>query len=948
MSTWTPAHGELASPGLVQNRTKLAFAGALVALAVLFVALEVRLSTDAFAPGWQGIALLVAAVASTGAAGLMLLPKRAPEVVAYPAPPETGIVETGSISSDVTLDYDAGTASKVYRPTTPVKLLYAVSFQSAFPYTTNEPAFIAAAERRAIAGLLTEYWFGENHVSQVIAMPKGEDGRFRFVTELVRGTPPKDVRNARAFLNELQGHFEDSGLPPWQVASYNPRAVGNIIERTDGAYRIIDLESNLVSPFLRPRVLWRSIRAGLYPSFDEINTGRLNTYLAENRSRIEARLGAEKTASLLVSAASYEVAQRAWHASERRYASKLLRFASALIDVPGMVRGLRRLATGGERMATNIAETGVQTWVDEGLMSADEAVAARTSLAAPEMASATASLGAHLAMSVPLRFPLGSIARSAWTVAARVKGEVTGIRNPQARHEARQVHSAPVAALGAIPGFGAFAYLAAKPFRQQRVLRAVLFDQSLRHAPFGLHRKLHLSALSRWMALPATRAESAGPSHLALIPRLWPVAVAGAIAGTVLFGLNKAPLGGGAEEHIAYGAVALAGIPALLAFRGFWRHSSEASVADQAGSFLWAIIGVGALVAGTDLAFVLSENTAGALESLNVPMVPGSEETAVLVLAAYALTGIGAGYIFRHELLARRASAMALTIAVAAIGAAFGLEAAGISATGLTLFGAAILTAASVTRLSELSGADDRAAERFESTFTAFEARAASLARVPFLSGVLVAAAAGVAAVSLGVSYLIAPDMKEPLMFRDFGAVTFYSSAMMLTAGVLGMAAWKRDRAASGREFGGDLWAMWGLAFAVLAFDATPNIHGHLGGMLASVTGTEGPLGFHRWSDALVGVYGLAGLAISAVLWRQVFQHPRAILRFAGAVPFAMLTVAVDGFASHGWTLTVLEEGAELMAIAFFVSGFAQRYRESGRASAEITAVPAAELQKAA
>ena len=67
------------------------------------------------------------------------------------------------------------------------------------------------------------------------------------------------------------------------------------------------------------------------------------------------------------------------------------------------------------------------------------------------------------------------------------------------------------------------------------------------------------------------------------------------------------------------------------------------------------------------------------------------------------------------------------------------------------------------------------------------------------------------------------------------------------------------------------------------------------------------------------------------------------------------LTVAVDGFASHGWTLTVLEEGAELMAIAFFVAGFAQRYRDAAaasetqvRATTEITALPRAELQKAA
>jgi hypothetical protein len=115
----------------------------------------------------------------------------------------------------------------------------------------------------------------------------------------------------------------------------------------------------------------------------------------------------------------------------------------------------------------------------------------------------------------------------------------------------------------------------------------------------------------------------------------------------------------------------------------------------------------------------------------------------------------------------------------------------------------------------------------------------------------------------------------------------------------------------------------------VLAFDATPDLHGKLGGLIGSFTSFDHPFGFHRPSDFIIAVYGLAGLSISLLLWRQVFEHPVAILYFAGAVPFAMLTVAVDGFASHGWTQTVLEEGAELLAISFFAGGFARRYREA-------------------
>jgi hypothetical protein len=124
------------------------------------------------------------------AAGLALRPSR-PEPVGPTAVPTAGTVMTGSISSDVLLDYDRGTAEKVYRPTRPVKLLYGLSFQSKFPYTDNVAAFEAARLRREVAGLLTEAWFGENMVSPALEVRPGGDGRFVFVTELVRGTAPR-------------------------------------------------------------------------------------------------------------------------------------------------------------------------------------------------------------------------------------------------------------------------------------------------------------------------------------------------------------------------------------------------------------------------------------------------------------------------------------------------------------------------------------------------------------------------------------------------------------------------------------------------------------------------------------------------------------------------------------------------------------------------------------
>ena len=196
MSAWTPAQRDYSQSDEGSSRTAAAIS--LIAVGIAFAAAALFEVTQPEQPAWiAAFALVIATV--FGGAGLLLAFRRAGTVEAL-APlevPQTGIVLTGSISSDVVLDYDRGTATKVYRPTKPVKLLYALSFQSIFPYTTNEAAFTAASERRAIAGLLTEYWFGENHVSPVLDVVKWDDGRFSLITELVRGTLPRDTKRAR-------------------------------------------------------------------------------------------------------------------------------------------------------------------------------------------------------------------------------------------------------------------------------------------------------------------------------------------------------------------------------------------------------------------------------------------------------------------------------------------------------------------------------------------------------------------------------------------------------------------------------------------------------------------------------------------------------------------------------------------------------------------------------
>ena len=196
------------------------------------------------------------------------------------------IVLAHSISSRVELDYARGTAHKTYSPPTWVRVLYAAAFQSRFPYESNADALEAARERRTIAGLLTQYWFGWNVVSPVLDVTREDDGRIGFVTQLVRGSSPQDKRDARRFLGEVTARFLEAGLPTWQVTPHNPRAVGNLIDAGHGMYRIIDLESNLVAPLMPVSGVAGSIRQGTFPNFDDIDMAKLRAYVGQHEPAI--------------------------------------------------------------------------------------------------------------------------------------------------------------------------------------------------------------------------------------------------------------------------------------------------------------------------------------------------------------------------------------------------------------------------------------------------------------------------------------------------------------------------------------------------------------------------------------------------------------------------------------------------------------------------------------
>jgi hypothetical protein len=253
-------------------------------------------------------------------------------------PPDPEVVHTGSISSTVDLDYVSNLAHKVYHPSAKVRLLYWLAFQAPFPYVANHGALEAARQRRVIVDVLTKYWFGHHLVARVVDIEDTADGGHDFITQLVRGNEPARKRRAWRFLKLLDRKFLESGLPTWQVTPYNPHAITNFIERADGTFRIIDLESSLVAVLFPVTGIWRLMRRGLFPSFDDIDVIRLREYIRKHASDIEATLTdanvREEYGILLDAIDRYEAAANDWYASEPRYLTRFLQAFVRLVETP--------------------------------------------------------------------------------------------------------------------------------------------------------------------------------------------------------------------------------------------------------------------------------------------------------------------------------------------------------------------------------------------------------------------------------------------------------------------------------------------------------------------------------------------------------------------------------------------------------------------------------------
>ena len=414
-----------------------------------------------------------------------------------------------SIASNVVLDPKRGTATKVYRPPGLIRLIYWLSFQASFPYEHNRAALDAATYRRKIASALTIHRFGKDlvaHVTRVSCMY----GPCDFVTEFIPGEKVSNDDATKEFLGQVAETFAEAGLSVWQVNPRNPHAHTNVIRSADGEPIIIDLESAVVTPIPAPGQ-WRSaLRRGNIPVFDDIDFGQLRRYILANQSALESSLGKSGLEELTDDVSRCEEAIRTWQESEPRIWGRLIRGAYRLLDWKRLYMRLSHGLHKADRAAQDFLDRGIMRWEAKGRLSPSETSWLREHLSSGQVQAPLHHLGVHLVLSVAIVVPIPgvrSLARFLWTAAYWTNERWSRLRGT-ARPDARpsNIHTPLVMAIALIPGFGAGAYMAARPLRKRLLVRLML-DQLACKLPFRLYHRMRLG---RMLAPPSQ--EASGPA----------------------------------------------------------------------------------------------------------------------------------------------------------------------------------------------------------------------------------------------------------------------------------------------------------------------------------------------------------------------------------------------------------------------------------------------------
>ena len=344
----------------------------------------------------------------------------------------------------------------------------------------------------------------------------------------------------------------------------------------------------------------------------------------------------------------------------------------------------------GRDGAEDFLRHGVETWAEEGRIDDDRAKKLIASLNTPEVEAAMLHLGAHFAISLPLRFPLGAAARFFYTLGLRLRAELRALIRRGTAKDARRMHTFVVMLVSLLPGFGRLGYFFSPALQEERLLLFIPLDQAARKFPFHAYRRFHLYALFVYWGIgngeekhkfhlpdrASMRAHArrvgdlkqyAAPTAAILLIDALLLSV-----GTYLF------VEAGRPEDLWWwrerGLIATFDVLQLLigaafgiaAYLAFWKQPGQPSRREAAGIFLWGIGGIGLAVFALDDYFTVHERLGEYVFDL-MGFIPSiTEEASDMLVLLYAFTGLAVIMIFRAELFSGRPSATLLMAAAAA------------------------------------------------------------------------------------------------------------------------------------------------------------------------------------------------------------------------------------------------------------------------------------------
>lgn len=213
---------------------------------------------------------------------------------------------------------------KVFRPGYLTRLIYRIAFQAPFAYQHNADAIQATFYRRRAAAAIVETMLPEAKVAQplyvrwdhqaqalvlaseyirgrgIVPAPVDSNMIRRWFASLFRKSssvsmaPAEEIHELLDLMTRLEALLIQCGLTGsgWQVCKRAMVSTANLL-RTDSGYVVVDLESGIPS-VLVPAYIIQGLRMQSLPPFDDLDAGRLRSWLSNHRDQLSASLGAVK------------------------------------------------------------------------------------------------------------------------------------------------------------------------------------------------------------------------------------------------------------------------------------------------------------------------------------------------------------------------------------------------------------------------------------------------------------------------------------------------------------------------------------------------------------------------------------------------------------------------------------------------------------------------------